>query len=144
MLPQTSSTSSMTVEPVPPSQCRYSPHPRYPQGCLRSYRKPDEAAASATEVSPTPPNMAITTEPVTSGVTVTLIVAIFRTLWRRTRLPTGLSQRMTRRNYLAEMLVIAKNDQVDRLDALVPNLLPAYGSTVLAKIQESWTRINSR
>src|SRR5437764_9790538 len=67
MLPQTSSTSSMTVEPVPPSQCRYSPHPRYPQGCLRSYRKPDEAAASATEVSPTPPNMAITTEPATNA-----------------------------------------------------------------------------
>ncbi|MCR6488471.1 AAA family ATPase [Amycolatopsis sp. OK19-0408] len=82
--------------------------------------------------------------PVASGVTVALILAGLRSLWRRTRLPTGLSQRMTRRNYLAEMLVIAKNDQVDRLDALVPNLLPADGSKVLAKIQESWARINER
>ena len=82
--------------------------------------------------------------PITSGVTVALIVTIVRSLWRRTRLPTGLSQRMTRRNYLAEMLVIAKNDQVDRLEALVPNLLPAGGSAVLAKIQESWSQINSR
>ena len=82
--------------------------------------------------------------PVISGVTVPLIVAIVRSLWLRTRLPTGLSQRMTRRTYLAEMLVIAKNDQVDRLDALVPNLLPADGSTVLTEIQESWSQINGR
>lgn len=82
--------------------------------------------------------------PVTSGVSVALIVATVRFLWRRTRLPTGLSQRMTRRNYLAEMLVISKNDNVDRLDALVPNLLPAQGSPVLVEIQESWTQINGR
>ncbi|OLZ58723.1 hypothetical protein BS330_09885 [Amycolatopsis keratiniphila subsp. nogabecina] len=82
--------------------------------------------------------------PVTSGVAVALIVATVRFLWRRTRLPTGLSQRMTRRNYLAEMLVISKNDNVDRLDALVPNLLPAEGSPVLAEIQESWSQINGR
>ncbi|MFJ4099816.1 DEAD/DEAH box helicase family protein [Amycolatopsis japonica] len=82
--------------------------------------------------------------PVTSGVSVALIVATVRFLWRRTRLPTGLSQRMTRRNYLAEMLVIAKNDNVDRLDALVPNLLPAQGSPVLVAIQESWTQLNGR
>ena len=82
--------------------------------------------------------------PVTSGVSVALIVATVRFLWRRTRLPTGLSQRMTRRNYLAEMLVISKNDNVERLDALVPNLLPAQGSPVLAEIQESWAQINGR
>lgn len=82
--------------------------------------------------------------PVTSGVTVAFILAAVRSLWRRTRLPTGLSQRMTRRNYLAEMLAIAKNDHVDRLDALVPNLLPANGEKVLAEIQESWARINNR
>ncbi|RSN40817.1 hypothetical protein DMC64_34215 [Amycolatopsis sp. WAC 04197] len=82
--------------------------------------------------------------PVTSGVSVALIVATVRFLWRRTRLPTGLSQRMTRRNYLAEMLVISKNDNVDRLDALVPNLLPAQGSPVLVEIQESWAQINGR
>lgn len=82
--------------------------------------------------------------PVLSGVTVALIVAAVRSLWRRTRLPTGLSQRMTRRNYLAEMLSIAESDQVDRLDALVPNLLPANGSAVLAKIQASWSQINGR
>ncbi|MGW4129573.1 hypothetical protein [Amycolatopsis japonica] len=82
--------------------------------------------------------------PVTSGVSVALIVATVRFLWRRTRLPTGLSQRMTRRNYLAEMLVISKNDNVDRLDALVPNLLPAQGSPVLVEIQASWTQINGR
>ncbi|MEU9687501.1 hypothetical protein [Amycolatopsis japonica] len=82
--------------------------------------------------------------PVTSGVSVALIVATVRFLWRRTRLPTGLSQRMTRRNYLAEMLVISKNDNVDRLDALVPNLLPAQGSPVLVEIQESWRQLNGR
>ncbi|QXV62267.1 AAA family ATPase [Amycolatopsis sp. TNS106] len=82
--------------------------------------------------------------PVTSGVAVALIVATVRFLWRRTRLPTGLSQRMTRRNYLAEMLVISKNDNVERLDALVPNLLPAECSPVLAEIQEAWSQINGR
>lgn len=82
--------------------------------------------------------------PVTSGMIVTVIVAFVGFLWRRTRLPTGLSQRMTRRKYLAEMLVISKKDHVERLEALVPNLTPAEGSPVVAQIQESWSQINGR
>jgi hypothetical protein len=82
--------------------------------------------------------------PVASGLALAAILALIRVMWRRTRLPTGLSQRMNRRNYLSEMRAIARDEQVDRLEALVPNLLPAAGSTVLTEIQESWTQINGR
>jgi hypothetical protein len=82
--------------------------------------------------------------PVTSGVTVATIIAVVRMLWRRTQLPSGLSRRVTRRNYLASILAISRDAQVDRLEAMVPNLVPAGGSQVLGDIQRSWETLNSR
>jgi dephospho-CoA kinase len=82
--------------------------------------------------------------PVISGVTVPAILAAARTLWRRKRMPTGMSQRVTRRNYLIKILAMSRDDRIDRLEAVVPNLMPAGGSQTLRDIQEAWAQINQR
>lgn len=53
--------------------------------------------------------------PVISGVTVPAILAMARALWHRKRLPTGMSRRVTRRNYLSKILAMSRDDQLDRL-----------------------------
>jgi dephospho-CoA kinase len=82
--------------------------------------------------------------PVISGVTVPAILAAVRTLWRRKRMPTGMSQRVTRRNYLSKILAMSRDNRIDRLDAVVPNLMPVGGSQTLRGIQEAWTQVNQR
>jgi dephospho-CoA kinase len=82
--------------------------------------------------------------PVISGVTVPAILAAARALWRRKRMPTGMSQRVTRRNYLSKILAMSRDDRIDRLEAVVPNLMPACGSQTLHDIQEAWAQINKR
>lgn len=82
--------------------------------------------------------------PVISGVTVPAILAAARGLWRRKRLPTGMSQRVTRRNYLSKILEMSRDDRIECLDAVVPNLMPACGSRTLRDIQEAWSQINQR
>ena len=81
---------------------------------------------------------------VTSGVTVPAILAAVRVLWRRKRMPTGMSQRVTRRNYLSKILAMSRDDRIDRLEAVVPNLMPAGGSQTLRGIQEAWAQVNQR
>src|SRR6185312_7780776 len=82
--------------------------------------------------------------PVISGVTIPAILAAARALWRRKRMPTGMSQRVTRRNYLSKILAMSQNDRIDRLEAVVPNLAPACGSQTLRDIQKAWAQINQR
>ena len=82
--------------------------------------------------------------PVISGVTVPAILTAARALWRRKRMPTGMSQRVTRRNYLSKILAMSRDDRIDRLEAVVPNLMPASRSQTLRNIQEAWAQINQR
>jgi dephospho-CoA kinase len=55
-----------------------------------------------------------------------------------------MSQRVTRRNYLSKILQMSRDDRIDRLEAVVPNLMPACGSQTLRDIQEAWSHINQR
>jgi dephospho-CoA kinase len=81
---------------------------------------------------------------VTSGVVVALLVAIGRSVWIRKRLPAGPSRHVTRRTYLSAILEMSMNQQVRRICALVPNLVPAAGSDQLTRIQTAWQGIESR
>jgi len=81
---------------------------------------------------------------VASGVTVAAILALVRALWRRKRIPTGMSRRVTRRNYLSKILAMSRDERVDGLDAVVSNLMPASGSQAVIDIQEAWAQINQR
>ncbi|MET0136530.1 MAG: hypothetical protein ABW215_23325 [Kibdelosporangium sp.] len=78
-----------------------------------------------------------------SGVTVALLVAAGRSAWARRRVPVGPSRHVARRTYLRAILRASKDDQVQRLCALVPNLIPATG-TELTQIQDAWQAINTR
>lgn len=80
---------------------------------------------------------------VAGGVTVAAIVSVARATWGRRRMPRALSQVVKRRQYLSEVHAIAREADVERLDALVPNLMPATTSR-LAAIQETWQEINKR
>lgn len=82
--------------------------------------------------------------PVASGVTVATILAVVRALWHRKRMPTGMSRQVTRRNYLSKILAMSRDERVDRLEAVVPNLMPAGGSQTLRDIQDAWAQINQR
>ena len=81
---------------------------------------------------------------VASGVTVAAILALVRALWRRKRIPTGMSRRVTRRNYLSKILAMSRDERVGGLDAVVSNLMPASGSQAVIDIQEAWAQINQR
>jgi hypothetical protein len=80
---------------------------------------------------------------VAGGVTVAAIVSVARAAWGRRRMPRALSQVVKRRQYLSEVHAIAREADVERLDALVPNLMPAT-TPRLAAIQETWQEINKR
>jgi hypothetical protein len=80
---------------------------------------------------------------VAGGVAVAAIVSAARAAWSRRRMPRALSQVVKRRQYLSEVHAIAREADVRRLDALVPNLMPAT-TPRLTSIQESWQEINKR
>lgn len=82
--------------------------------------------------------------PVTSGMLVSLIIALLRTAWTRRRVPTGLTRAVTRGGYLSTILQRSQDPDVRRLEALVPNLTPAAGSAQLESIQRAWQDINGR
>jgi thymidylate kinase len=81
---------------------------------------------------------------VAGGVAVAAIVSISRAAWTRRRMPRALSQVVKRRQYLSEVHAIAAEADVERLDALVPNLVPAVTSRLLRAVQETWQEINER
>ena len=82
--------------------------------------------------------------PIASGIAVAAILAAARSLWRHKRMPTGMSRRVTRRNYLLKILAMSRDERVERLDAMVPNLIPGCGSPVVRDIQLAWAQINQR
>jgi hypothetical protein len=81
---------------------------------------------------------------VAGGVAVAAIVSTARVAWARRRMPRALSQVVKRRQYLSEVHAIAREADVERLDALVPNLAPASTSRLLRAVQESWQEIDQR
>lgn len=81
---------------------------------------------------------------VVSGVLVALILAGARLAWHRTRVPSGLSRRVRRRNYLGAVRAESRRPEVRRLDVFAPHLLPARGNEIIAGIQSGWEQINDR
>lgn len=81
---------------------------------------------------------------VTSGVTVATIIAFMRVVWTRRQVPTGLSRSIERHSSLSTILKVSQNSQVDRLEALVPNLTPATGMKMLEEIQTAREGINTQ
>jgi hypothetical protein len=92
--------------------------------------------------------MSAISNPVISGVIVGVLVAVIlasaRVLWRLTRVPSVLSRRVIRRNYLGAVLAESTRASVQRLDVYAPRLLPAQGVESIASIQSAWDRINQR
>ncbi|MFD4637856.1 AAA family ATPase [Lentzea sp. NPDC058436] len=81
---------------------------------------------------------------VAGGVAVAAIVSTSRAAWARRRMPRALSQVVKRRQYLSEVHAIARETDVERLDALLPNLAPASTSRLLRSVQETWQEIDRR
>src|SRR5262245_20560229 len=81
---------------------------------------------------------------VSSGVAVAAIIALVRVTWTHRRVPFGLSRRVGRRSYLATVLDISLDDEVEQLEAVVPNLRSAAEDALLADIQAAWAKINDR
>jgi hypothetical protein len=81
---------------------------------------------------------------VASGVLVALILATARLIWHRGRVPTALSRRVLRRNYLRAVYTASCHPGVRGLDVLAPRLTPAKGSETITKIQAAWERTNQK
>jgi hypothetical protein len=81
---------------------------------------------------------------VVGGVIVVVITTFMRTVWTRRHVQAGLSRRVGRHSYLSTVLAMSRSDQVHRLDAVVPNLMPARNNEMLKAIQVSWAVINDR
>jgi len=81
---------------------------------------------------------------VTGGVSVATIIGLARAAWVRRQVPKALSRAVARRSYLAEVLSISQRSDVQRLEAFVPNLVPAAGVKVLEEVQTAWKGINGR
>jgi hypothetical protein len=81
---------------------------------------------------------------VISSVLVTVIRAAGLLLWQRSRVPSALSRRVRRRNYLDTVRAESSRPEIQRLDVYAPRLLPARDSKAIAGIQSEWEKINSR
>jgi hypothetical protein len=55
-----------------------------------------------------------------------------------------MSWSLARRNCLTRILAMSRDNRIDHLDAVVPNLMSACGSRTLHNIQEAWCQINQR
>ena len=81
---------------------------------------------------------------VLSGVLVVVVLAAARHLWHRGRVPTALSRRVWRPNYLWTVYKASRRPDIRRLDVLAPRLVPANGSKVTIRLQEGWEQIQKR
>lgn len=80
-----------------------------------------------------------------NGLAVPITIAVFRTAWRRRQVPTALTSRVRRSNYLAAVLTESTTDDVTSLDVLAPRLMPAgEDDKQIAAIQAAWKDINIR
>ncbi|GAA1274210.1 hypothetical protein [Saccharothrix xinjiangensis] len=61
---------------------------------------------------------------------------------RRREVPRAPSRWVRRRSYLDTVLRISRGEDVERLDAFVPNLRPAGHDEALRDLQVEWQRIN--
>jgi dephospho-CoA kinase len=81
---------------------------------------------------------------VLSGVLVVAVLAVARFLWHRGRVPSALSRRVWRRNYLAAVYALSRRPDIQKLDVLAPRLMPAKGNARITRLQASWEQINNR
>lgn len=78
---------------------------------------------------------------ITGGCLVAAAVAARRAV-RRRAVPRALSRWVPRRSYLDTVLRLSRSEDVERLDAFVPNLRPAGHDEALRDLQVEWQRIN--
>jgi dephospho-CoA kinase len=81
---------------------------------------------------------------VASGVTVAVLVAIGRLVWKRTRVPIALSRSVDRHAYVDTILHLSQAAEVRGLEVFAPQLFPSAGDGEIAKIQKAWAAIRSR
>lgn len=81
---------------------------------------------------------------VVSGILVALLLAVARLMWHRVRVPTELSRRVLRRNYLRAVYAASRRLGVLGLDVLAPRLTPAEGNKTITKMQAAWEQINRK
>jgi hypothetical protein len=79
---------------------------------------------------------------VLSGVPVVAVVAAARHLVPRRRVPTALSLRVWRRDYVNTVYALSRRPGITKLDVLAPRLMPAEGNPAIARLQEEWERIS--
>lgn len=82
--------------------------------------------------------------PVVSGLLVIGISTGVRAIRARTRIPDASTQQVNRRHYLKAILRASEDEHVRRLDAMVPNLVPAANDPLLGHIQDAWQAIDKR